>query len=546
MHQYALCSVDPKLLTRVLFVVLFLAAYGNATDSNEANAQNTESTNKTEENSPWLAGFDNHVEKVMQEWRIPGAAIGIIRDGKIVYVKAFGQRDIRDNLPVTKNTLFPIGSITKSFTATGLAMLSDEGKLEWDKPIKHYLPEFQLHDEMASSRANVVDLLAHRLGIPGQEMSWRGTKDWLDANLSRRDIMRSLAHIKPRHGFRNTYEYSNETYATAGLLFETLANQTWEEFTQSRILDRLEMNSTYLHVRDAPASSDIARGHYYVHLDDRLERADSYKGRAIGPAGTMLSNVPDMLKWVLFHLNRGRHGQETLLSPDSADRLIFPQVPLPDSNPANHIGGFYGMGFMVFAESGRKKWVQHAGSLSNCVSLMGFVPARRDGYVILTNWTDGLGYLPLQAIGSDLTNRMFGREVKNLVAQFRSIDDAQWDELKALRQSYQDRVQSGTTASHDLQSYVGIYDNPVFQSVEISQAEDRLGLSFHGSYSVLEHRQYDIFRTKLGPARYVVIFRSDRHGKINRVIMDLGPDGTEVEFVRRSSKAETPPTNGGR
>lgn len=539
-HRQSIASGHLKLLARALLAALFLSAGVSATDSNGLERQRDLSDKKIAQVPTWLQGFDDHVENVMRQWHIPGAAIGVIRDGRIAHVKAHGLRDTVGPLPVTTDTIFPIGSITKSFTATGLGMLADDSKLDWAKPIQCYLPEFRLRDEMAGARATVVDLLTHRTGVPNQEMSWWGTREWLDKNVSRRDIMRSLAHVEPTRGFRSAYEYSNEMYAAAGLLFETLDNKTWEEFTQARILDPLDMSSTYLHVRDVPATSDLARGHYYVHLEDRLERWGNYQGRAIGPAGTIASNVPDMLKWVLFHINRGRHQQQQLLSADSADRLILPHLPLPDTHPRNHIGGFYGLGFMVFAESGRKKWVQHAGSLSNCVSLIGFVPARRDGFVILTNWTDGLGYLPLQAIAADLSNRFFEREKKDVIKSFRSVDDAQWKQVQSIQQSVQSQRQTATATSRQLQSYAGVYDNPVYQSVVATHLDGRLELNFHGATSLLKHYHYDVFSIKVGHATYHVTFQSNRKGRIDRLLINLGPGGEEVEFVRSATEASVP------
>lgn len=544
-RRHTISSAYSKRLARVFFAVLFLTVGERATDLYGAEPQRVPSERKIGQAPPWLKGFDDHVEKVMREWHIPGAAIGVLRDGKIVHIKAYGLRDTLGQLPVTTDTIFPIGSITKSFTATGLGMLADEGKLDWAKPVQHYLPEFRLHDEMASARANVVDLLTHRTGVPGQEgmISCLGTREWLDKNVSRRDIMRSLVHIEPTSGFRAAYEYNNEMYAAAGLLFEALDNKTWEEFTQSRILDRLGMSSTYLHVRDVPASLDVAQGHYYVHLEDRLERAGIHESRAIGPAGTIASSVPDMLKWVLFHINRGRHEQQQLLSLDAADRLILPHVPLPDTNPRNHVGGFYGMGFMVFAESGRKKWVQHAGSISNCVSLVGFVPARRDGFVILTNWTDGLGYVPLQAIAADLSNRFFGRDRKDIIKNFRKVDDAQWEQVRSVRESVRIQRQAGTKPSHKLPLYAGVYESRIYRSVEVSQLEGRLELSFHGTVGRLKHHHYDVFSTKIEHAIYHVTFLYNRkNGLIDRMLINMGPGADEVEFVRAATDASTEST----
>ena len=424
--------------------ILILALSGTRTFAQDSPGASQSSS----ESQGLLEGFDEYVQRIMDVWHIPGLAVGVIHEGEVVSVRAFGRRDFEGQLPVTTETLFPIGSITKSFTASGLGMLVDEGKLDWDEPVRQYLPKFRLHDEWAGSRVTVRDLLSHQTGVPRHGISWWGEQDWLDEHVDRRDVLRALVHFQPTAGLRQQYQYSNENYIVAGLLFEAVADKTWEQFTQQRILDPLGMTSTHLHIRDVDPAVELAHGHYDLTGEGEFspfgfhdEATGYYGGRAIGPAGSIVSNVPDMLKWLQFHLAHGRRDGRQLLSVESANELVRPLVQLPDVDPPEHVGGFYGMGFQVFADSARKKWIQHAGLLSNCTSYIGFMPAEKSGVVVLTNWTDGFGsYSPLQAIGIDLKRRFMGQSPRDLIQRFREVDVAEREQFRENRsQAINDR-----------------------------------------------------------------------------------------------------------
>lgn len=485
-----------------------------------------------------LDGFDQEVERVMRIWHIPGIAIGVVHDGKVIYVNAYGQRDLEKKLPVTPETLFPIGSITKSFTATGLGMLVDDGKLDLDAPLKGYLPEFRLKDELAGARATTRDLLTHRTGVPRHGMLCWGSQEWLDHYVSRQNILRALVHLEPTAGFREQHQYSNENYVVAGLLLEALGGKTWEEFTQARILDPLGMQATHLHIRDIASSVNLAPGHYDLNGEGKFKQmSDGYRGRAIGPAGTLVSNVPDMLKWLLFHINHGKHKNQQLLSVKSAGELIRPQIQLPDVDPLNHVGVFYGMGFMVSADSARKKWIQHSGLLSNCTSLIGFMPADGDGVVILTNWTDGFGnYSPLQVLAGILKRRFLGQKPRDSIEEFRAIDVAVRELSKNEKLKRESQRRHGTAPSHPLKDYTGSYHHPAYQSFEVYLEKDRLQCRFHGRTGTLSHYHYDVFEAKIGLGSYFPIFQYDQTGKINRMVITLEPDVSEFEFVRDATR----------
>ena len=487
-----------------------------------------------------LDGFDEYVQRVMDTWHIPGMAIGIVHDGKVISVKAYGQRDLEKKLPVTTETLFPIGSNTKAFTATGLGMLVDDGVLDLDAPLRGYLPEFRLQDELAGARATTRDLLTHRTGVPGYGNLWWGSQDWLDQHISRNDVLRALVHLEPTAGFREKYQYSNENYIVAGLLFEALDGKTWEEFIQERILEPLEMQSTHLHIRDIDPSANLARGHWDLDGEGRFSQTGFYDketgyygGRALGPAGTIVSSLPDMLKWLLFHIDHGKHENQQLLSAKSARELIRPQIQLPDVDPLNHIGAFYGLGFLVSADSARKKWIQHTGLLSNCTSLIGFMPADRDGVVILTNWTDGFAnYSPLQALAGNLKRRFLGQKPRDNIKFFREIDVAVRENYRKKELARESKRRLDTAPSLPLAEYTGTYSHPVFKSFEVYLEDGGLKCWYHGRPGTLSHFHYDVFTAKIRFGTYLPMFRMNRFGKIDRVVISGLPASNDIVFTR--------------
>ncbi|MGH9201928.1 MAG: serine hydrolase domain-containing protein, partial [Vicinamibacterales bacterium] len=192
-----------------------------------------------------LADFDAFAEAVRKGWNVPGAAVAIVKDGKVILSKGYGFRDTAKQLPVTPETLFAIGSITKSFTVVALGTLVDEKKLDWDKRVREYLSDFQLHDAVATERMTPRDLVTHRSGLPRHDMVWYG------GSLSRQQMYERLRHLEFSRDFRAQYQYNNLMFMTAGVLAGKVAGSTWEELIRRRILDPLGMRHSNFSVRDS-------------------------------------------------------------------------------------------------------------------------------------------------------------------------------------------------------------------------------------------------------------------------------------------------------
>jgi CubicO group peptidase (beta-lactamase class C family) len=196
--------------------------------------------------------LDRLAADVMADWRVPGAALAVVQNGKVVLTRAYGQRDVEANLPVTPATQFVICSITKSFTATAVALLHNEGRLDWSKPVRDYILEFRLSDPVATERVTVRDLLCHQTGLPRH--------DWvhLAGDRAPADMLGVMRHLELSRDIRAAWQYNNLCYNVAGLLIERVTGQSYEAFTRTRLTDRLGMKVSFT-LDDLEASADSAR-----------------------------------------------------------------------------------------------------------------------------------------------------------------------------------------------------------------------------------------------------------------------------------------------
>src|SRR5687768_3139337 len=235
-----------------------------------------------------FAGFDAFVDGVLKDWHVPGVAVGAIQDGKVVLAKGYGLRDIEKQLPVTERTLMPIGSTSKSFTVSLLGMLSDEKKLDWDTPVRTYLQDFELKDEIATRLMTPTDLVTHRSGLPRHDAMWHATP------LTRKDLYERLRFLEPSATFRQRYQYNNLMFLTAGVLAERLTGNSWESLVRQRLFTPLGMTRTNTSVTELAASDDFSRG--YVEQADKAVLTPFRNIDAIGPAGSINSSVEEMLR----------------------------------------------------------------------------------------------------------------------------------------------------------------------------------------------------------------------------------------------------------
>jgi CubicO group peptidase (beta-lactamase class C family) len=351
-------------------------------------------------NESGLEGFRIFIGQTINQWDVPGLAISIVKDGRVIFSKGFGFRDFSRGLRVTPKTLFAISSCTKAFTATAAGILVDEGKLDWDKPIRFYLPSFKMYDTFASERMTLRDLLTHRSGLSAND------KIWYNSSLTRDELFNRLQYIRPNKDFRYAFQYQNIMYMIAGYLIGHIANTTWEKFVQQKILNPLKMIDTNFSIEVIQKAADYAIP-YTNGINDDIKRAHFHDMENIGPAGSINSNVIDMAKWLLFNLNQGKWNNKQIISSDTLKEIHSPQisVPMPIKYKEFHYTS-YGMGWFITSYRGHLL-LYHSGGIDGFISWVSFMPNDNIGVVIFTN--NDCNSLPT-IIGYNAYDRLLGLE----------------------------------------------------------------------------------------------------------------------------------------
>lgn len=480
-----------------------------------------------------LNGFDDYVNKAMRDWEVPGVSIAIIKNDQIVFAKGYGVRKLGDPAPVNERTLFAIGSSSKAFTATALAMLADEGKIKWDDPATKYLSSFQLFDSYATHELTVRDLLSHRVGLERGDLLWYGSE------YDRDEILRRVRYLKPTLGFRATFGYQNIMFLAAGQLVAKVSGKSWDEFIRQRIFTPLGMTASNTSIRELKSSDNVASPH--AKIENRVEVIFWRNIDNIAPAGAINSNVVDMAQWVRLQLNQGAYNNQRLFSSGAAKEMHTPQTiiraepPFSLLYPEAHFLN-YGLGWFLSDYRGRKV-VEHGGAIDGMRAEVAMIPEEKLGLVILAN-------LNGTALPVALMHRIFDAYLgaserdwsADLLKTFKGLEEQGRAAEKKLEA---ERVQ-GTRASLALEKYAGTYKNDLYGEVKVTHENGKLSVRFGPAFtSGLEHWHYDTFRAKFAAGDVInayVTFSLNAQGKVETVTLNL-PGLMEYPFKRAPTPA---------
>ncbi|QHZ48720.1 serine hydrolase [Bacillus sp. NSP9.1] len=480
-----------------------------------------------------LKGFHEFAEEEMKRWKVPGAAVGIIKDDEIIMAEGFGYKDKERNLKVNPETVFAIGSATKAFTTAAMAILADEGKLEWDKPVREYLPEFHMHDPVATERMTPRDLTCHRSGLPRHDMMW------YNSPFSREELLRRIRYLEPNKDFRSIWQYQNLMYMTAGLLAGRVAGTTWEGLVQERLFEPLKMTSSNFSVEDMKKQPD-----HSLPYQEKAGSAEQIPFRnidAIGPAGSINSNVLDMANWVRFQLGSGEFSG--ILSAGSLNEMHTPYIPCDPFMKAKEIPiSSYGLGWIIEPYRGYRM-IHHGGNIDGFSSLVSFMPDEKIGVVILTNMNASL--LP-NVLAYHIFDRMLG--LCDIDWSSRLKGEAEKMKAALIRQDRTAHLSKieGTQPSHALEDYTGIYEHPGYGELKIELTDGTLQALFHSFVMPLTHYHYDTFEMELKlseTTKLLASFTIDVNGHISRfsVPFEMAPGAKEIEFVKKPDERLSDP-----
>jgi len=474
-----------------------------------------------------LKGFEEFVTKTMEEWKVTGLGISIVKDGKVIFSKGFGFRDVKKGLKVTPKTLFAIGSCSKAFTATTMGILVDEGKLDWDEPVREYLPSFKLKDPFATERMTPLDLVCHRSGLPRHDLMW------YNSSATRKELFDRLQYLEPSRDFRTAYQYQNLMFMTAGYMVGKIAGTAWEKFVQDRIFVPLGMNDSNFSVEDSKKAPDFALP--YMEKDDNVIEIPFRNIDTVGPAGSINSNVTDMADWLLLNLNKGKFGEKQIISEESLKEIHSPQMI--SSKSYKYDESFYttyGMGWGITAYRGHLR-LAHGGGIDGFTALVTFMPRDNIGMVILTNMSG----TPLPGIISyNAYDRLLGLDQVPWNKRIKEQrDKAEKEAEKAKKEKDKDR-KLNTKTSHPFGDYAGDYEHPGYGVVSIKNKGNLLNAVFNSISFDLKHYHYDIFEMKndFFDTTEKVSFFTDNKGNINSLSVLLEDNVDAIMFTKMPEK----------
>lgn len=464
------------------------------------------------------------VQRALEAFDTPGAAVAIVKDGRVIYLKGFGIREKGKQEPVTPDTIFPIASCTKAFTATALAMLVDDGKLNWDDKVRDHLDYFRLSDELADRDVTIRDLLCHRTGMPRHDYLWSAlTSDT-------KELIRRWGRGRPASSFRSRWEYANVPFTAAGVIVGKLNNTDWAGAIKSRIFEPLGMSRSSCTWKEGFTADDHAAGHYYG-LDKTITPVKWDEIDHTGGAGSINSTARDMAAWLQFQLNGGKYDRRQLISARSlaetrtAQMLVKVEGPLmgffpPIATRFTH----YGLGWFVHDYRGFN-CVSHAGTLTGFRSQCIFVPERNLGIFVVCNLRPS--YVP-EAVTKCLLDLFLGLSVEDWISFYKTYRVA-WDaNIVAERKKRDANRKPDTQPSLPLRSYVGTYTEPAYDRAEVVFENGHLMIRWGKLEFRLEHHHYDTF-TAIPVAPPDEILALDR--ATFEVLFRLGTDG-EVETMK--------------
>jgi CubicO group peptidase (beta-lactamase class C family) len=438
-----------------------------------------------------LAGLDSDIAKAVTDWRSPGLAVAVVKDGHVVFAQGYGVREQGKPAKVDTHTLFAIGSTTKAMTAALVAMLVDEKKVDWDAPVTRYLPWFQMKDPAATRELMVRDLLTHRAGLGNADYLWYG-----QAN-STEEILKRVRLVNPAYPIRSNFIYQNIMYAAAGAVIESASGKPWAEMMRTRIFEPLGMSDTIPTAATLATKTNVASPHAVVAGQVRVIENASVD--PVAAAGAVWSSVADMSKWVQFLLDGGRAGGpdgKRLLSEKSFAELFTPQTIAPyEMYPTTRLTKphwmTYGLGW--FQQDYRGQAVDfHTGSIDGMVAIHGLIRDQHLGVYVLGN----LDHAEVRhAIMYEVFDRYAGRSDHDWNAEFLKLyGDLQKkaDEERAKKESQRVR---GTSPSLPVEKLTGTYADPLHGEVTVSGDAAGLRIQYGSAFiGTLEHWHYNTFR----------------------------------------------------
>jgi CubicO group peptidase (beta-lactamase class C family) len=434
-----------------------------------------------------LKKLDKYYAKMVADWDLPSATIGIVKNGELIFSGSYGVLEEGKNDQPNSETLYAIASNSKAFTSAIIGILVQEGKLNWDDKVQQHLPYFALYDSWVSEHITIRDLLCHRSGLG----TFSGDNIWYKSEMTSEEIIKHIKYVPQAFEFRAGFGYSNLMYITAGEVIKTVTGKTWGENVKERILDPLGMNRTISSVTDLDAKGNFATPH--ARTDDQNIPIDWANWDNVAATGGIISSVDDIAKWMIFNLNNGINGNDTILSRSTRNTVWTPHNNFPVDHTSNSFDqhfAAYGLGWSLSDFHGRMK-VAHTGGYDGMISAITLIPDEKLGIVVLTNGVKS----PIRAATNYALNMFLGLEEKDLSTESLNRTNRYKERDTRISSRIEKRVLN-TSPSVSSKNIVGEYYSDIYGGIYISNKDGELKLTFEHSpllSASLTHWHYDVW-----------------------------------------------------
>lgn len=433
-----------------------------------------------------LSGVDAELQKVLDTWKVAGFAVAVVEKNKIIYSKGFGYRDYEKKLPVTPNTLFAIGSCSKSFTSSLLGLLRQDGKLDFNDSPSKYISDLKFYNSEMNDNIIIKDLMSHRTGLPRHDYSW-----YLFPTFNRDSLVQRIVYQEPFTGVRKQWYYNNFGFLLQGVIAEHLTNKSWEDNVKEKLFKPLNMTKSNVSITELEKAEEPSLG--YEVKKEKISKMDYYHIAAMAPAGSINSSVNEMSNWVMTWINGGKFNGKEILPSSYVNEAIsgqmivgggLPSKEHPDVHTSN-----YGYGWFLASYKGHYR-VEHGGNIDGFSASTSFFPSDSVGIVVLVNQNGS----PVPSI---VRNILTDRLLKVTRTDWnKELKDNRDKDEKAEKEAEKEKKSSnvkGTKPSHPIADYTGRFSHPGYGPFDVVLKNDSLFAQFKKMKVWLRHKHYDVF-----------------------------------------------------
>lgn len=484
---------------------------------------------QTSSTDPRLIGLDSAFARVLDNWKCAGFAVAVVEKDKIIYAKGFGYADYENKIPVTEHTQFASGSCTKAFTCATLGILRSENKIDFNNPVRDYLPQLKFYNDEMNKNITVRDLMCHRTGLPRHDNAWG-----LFASNSADTLLKRVQFQEPNYGLREKWQYNNFMFVAQGKIAENLTGKPYRAYLREKIFRPLGMTNINFSVDTMALNKDKSFG-YTVTDDDKISKVDYFNLDVMSAVGGINTSVSEMAKWAMLWVNNGVYKGQRILPEAYVREAMSSQMIVREAFPAaNNPTLFfenYGLGW--FLSSYRSHYrVEHGGNISGFSANVCLFPTDGLGIVVFSNQdaskvnsivrnlvADRMLNLPYK----DWNSYLFAPEQKNRLA------------AKEAKKQMLSQKKTDAKPAHELNEYEGFYSNGGYGKFEVSNSHDSLFALFPKTKWFLKPYGHDVFEA----------FIVDKNGvantdfSVHRILFNQNTNG-DIASANIAFEAELP------